>query len=74
MSPEVVAQRGVGGHGPGYSVEVDWWSLGCIFFEMVVGFSPFAAPTPEEVFANVENWKIVLPQVIDECRSVLSGT
>jgi serine/threonine protein kinase len=74
MAPEVVAQRRSNGHGIGYSVEVDWWSLGCIFFEMVVGYSPFAAASPEEVFANVENWKFVLPEVFDEACSIMSGS
>lgn len=38
----------------------DWWSLGCILFEMIVGFPPFSAETPREVFQNVLNYKEVL--------------
>jgi len=43
MSPEVLTQEG-------YGEEVDWWSLGVIFFEMILGFPPFGGDTPEEVF------------------------
>jgi serine/threonine protein kinase len=43
MSPEVLTQEG-------YGEEVDWWSLGVIFFEMILGIPPFGGDTPEEVF------------------------
>jgi serine/threonine protein kinase len=43
MSPEVLRQEG-------YGEEVDWWSLGIIFFEVLLGGCPFAGETPEEVF------------------------
>jgi serine/threonine protein kinase len=43
MSPEVLRQEG-------YGEEVDWWSLGIIFFEVLLGGCPFAGDTPEEVF------------------------
>lgn len=33
----------------GYSEEVDWWSLGCVFFEVTLGLPPFTGDSPEEV-------------------------
>jgi serine/threonine protein kinase len=34
MSPEVIKNRG-------HSFAADWWSLGCIVFEMLAGYPPF---------------------------------
>jgi len=36
MAPEVL-QRSPAGYGQ----EVDWWSIGCVFFDMIVGYPPF---------------------------------
>eukprot|EP01117_Protostelium_nocturnum_P015941 TRINITY_DN6213_c0_g1_i1.p1 TRINITY_DN6213_c0_g1~~TRINITY_DN6213_c0_g1_i1.p1 ORF type:complete len:1371 (-),score=496.08 TRINITY_DN6213_c0_g1_i1:61-4173(-) len=46
--------------GKGYEFDCDWWSLGCILFEMLVGFPPFCADTPHDVFSNVMNFKVTL--------------
>jgi protein-serine/threonine kinase len=34
LAPEVIK-------GVGHGVEVDWWTLGCLIYEMVVGRPPF---------------------------------
>ncbi len=37
----------------GYDFACDWWSVGCIIFELLYGVSPFEASTPEQVFAKI---------------------
>jgi serine/threonine protein kinase len=32
---------------------VDWWALGIILYEFLLGFVPFFGNTPEELFAHV---------------------
>eukprot|EP01119_Soliformovum_irregulare_P022725 TRINITY_DN7826_c0_g1_i2.p1 TRINITY_DN7826_c0_g1~~TRINITY_DN7826_c0_g1_i2.p1 ORF type:complete len:1295 (+),score=332.56 TRINITY_DN7826_c0_g1_i2:87-3971(+) len=53
--------------GKGYSLTADWWSLGCVLFEMLVGFPPFTGDTPHEVFSNIMNYSATLanPQLED---------
>lgn len=39
--------------GQGYEAVVDFWSIGCIVFEMLTGDLPFSGATPEELFQAV---------------------
>lgn len=52
MAPEILSNEG-------YDKLVDFWSIGCIMFEFLSGFAPFTAPTLDEVWVNVYNWKKV---------------
>lgn len=36
LAPEIINQSS-----KGYSIEVDWWSLGCLMYQMIVGVPPF---------------------------------
>jgi serine/threonine protein kinase len=53
MAPEVL-------RGKPYTYSVDYWSLGCIFFEFLAGFPPFSGGTPDETWTNLKNWTKVL--------------
>ncbi|KAJ3340194.1 Serine/threonine-protein kinase [Gonapodya sp. JEL0774] len=39
----------------GYSAECDWWSLGAIMFECLVGYPPFCSETPHETYRKILN-------------------
>eukprot|EP00741_Cyanophora_paradoxa_P014246 tig00020800_g13740.t2 len=54
LSPELL--RGEA-HGP----SVDWWALGAITFELLVGVPPFHAPTPDAIFRNILAGRIPWP-------------
>lgn len=57
----------------GYDETVDWWSLGVIFFEMVVGYPPFFADEPSVTCQKILHWKQTL-QVPREAGLSLAAT
>ncbi len=50
VAPEVLNKTG-------YGPEIDWWSAGIIFYEMLVGYAPFCSKDTSEVCYKVLNWK-----------------
>jgi len=44
---------------------IDWWSVGVIFYQFLVGIPPFCGETIEEVFNNIENLRIEWPEIGD---------
>ncbi|XP_029449944.1 serine/threonine-protein kinase LATS1 isoform X2 [Rhinatrema bivittatum] len=53
IAPEVLLRTG-------YTQLCDWWSVGVILFEMLVGQPPFLAQTPLETQLKVINWQTYL--------------
>jgi serine/threonine protein kinase len=47
--------------GTGHTPAVDWWSLGAILFEFVVGIPPFNAESPQAIFQNILDLDISWP-------------
>ena len=59
IAPEVLLREG-------YGQACDWWSVGVILYEMLVGKPPFLANEPQETQLKVINWQKYLtfpPQV-----------
>ncbi|VDM76276.1 unnamed protein product [Strongylus vulgaris] len=44
----------------GYTKSCDWWSLGVILYEMLIGYPPFCSETPQETYRKVVNWQQTL--------------
>ena len=42
----------------------DWWSVGTIIYELLVGFPPFNDTSPELIFSHIVNKEMEWPQVI----------
>ncbi|XP_055586479.1 serine/threonine-protein kinase Warts-like [Uranotaenia lowii] len=53
IAPEVLLRSG-------YTQLCDWWSVGVILYEMLVGQPPFLANTAEETQIKVINWRQTL--------------
>ncbi|XP_058831780.1 serine/threonine-protein kinase Warts [Topomyia yanbarensis] len=53
IAPEVLLRSG-------YTQLCDWWSVGVILYEMLVGQPPFLANTAEETQLKVINWRLTL--------------
>ncbi|XP_046917441.2 microtubule-associated serine/threonine-protein kinase 3 isoform X2 [Dermatophagoides farinae] len=70
LAPEVILRQG-------YAKTVDWWSLGVILYEFLIGCVPFFGETPEELFAHVINDSIEWPDeedwpLTDESKDIIT--
>lgn len=54
LAPEMLKKKG---HGKA----VDWYLLGVLFYEMLVGVPPYFANTQEEIFTNIEKAPLKIP-------------
>jgi cell cycle protein kinase DBF2 len=59
MAPEVLK-------GDEYDFTVDYWSLGCMLFEALAGYPPFAGSTVDETWQNLKRWPKVLRKPVYE--------
>ncbi|XP_052455637.1 microtubule-associated serine/threonine-protein kinase 2 isoform X2 [Carassius gibelio] len=55
IAPEVILRQG-------YGKPVDWWAMGVILYEFLVGCAPFFGDTPEELFGQVISDDIIWPE------------
>ena len=66
LAPEILSDDG-------YDNSVDWWSLGCVMYEMLVGKAPFRIPKGSYLTADLYKKKITIPEhVTPEAKDLIS--
>jgi protein-serine/threonine kinase len=68
LAPEIVDRKG---HGRA----VDWWSVGCIIYEMLTGQPPFSLNNGnrDELFHNIRTCNVKIPDHISpQCKDLLA--
>ncbi|KII95185.1 hypothetical protein PLICRDRAFT_149694 [Plicaturopsis crispa FD-325 SS-3] len=63
IAPEIFLQKG-------YGNECDWWSLGAIMFECLVGYPPFCSESTHETYQKIIQWQyhLVFPDDVHLSR------
>lgn len=65
IAPEVLQRTG---HGKA----VDWYLLGVLLYEMLVGVPPHFAKSPNEIFEKIANSSVMVPtKLSEEAKSLL---
>ena len=65
LAPEMLKRQG---HGK----SVDWYLLGVLFYEMIVGFPPYFSTNREQMFSNIQKGKLKIPTSLSvDARSLL---
>lgn len=78
ISPEVILKKG-------YGMDCDWWSLGIILYECLVGHTPFFDKTPVDTCRRILRWehfyslprevaRVVTPECADFLSSLITGS
>jgi serine/threonine protein kinase len=63
IAPEVLTKRG-------YGQEADWWSLGAVLYECVVGYAPFYAEDPRMTCHKILKWRKYLTWPRERCSGL----
>jgi len=71
MAPEILLEQG-------YGPEIDWWSVGVILYECIVGYAPFSCEDTTETCIMILEFQTTLdfpdePQISPEARNLIQN-
>lgn len=58
LAPEIIQSKG-------HDKAVDWWALGILLYEMLVGYPPFFDESPYKIYEKILEGKIQFPPWVD---------
>ncbi|GAA47566.1 protein kinase N, partial [Clonorchis sinensis] len=64
LAPEILTDRS-------YTRAVDWWGLGVLIYEMLVGECPFPGDSEEEIFENITTQEVRYPRYLSMEATVI---
>jgi len=69
MAPEILLEKG-------YGPEIDWWSVGVIMYECLVGYAPFSCEDTTETCMMILDWRNSLefpaePELTDDAVDLI---
>jgi len=50
----------------GYSLEVDWWALGILIYEMLTGELPFTGSSPQVIYQKILLGRVNFPAFLEQ--------
>ena len=59
MSPEMVSQAG-------HDMQVDWWALGIVLFELAAGYPPFDSNDLQNIASDIQFREIPVPNYFSD--------
>ncbi|KAG8342616.1 protein kinase A catalytic subunit [Trypanosoma vivax] len=58
LAPEIIQSKG-------HNVAVDWWALGILLYEMLVGYPPFFDESPFKIYEKILEGRVQFPRWVD---------
>lgn len=73
-TPEYLAPEILNKSSQGYGISVDWWSMGILLYEMLVGETPFFDVNPMGIYRQIVKGYFKVPSFVgEEAKDLIKG-